>query len=140
MRVSLLYVPALALTVAGAWFWLRPVSIQCGPYPQLDLMALARTLIVYRHDTGSFPTSAEGLDALVNRPAGAPTSWRKLLDEVPRDPWGTAFVYRFPSPEDPERFELLSLGPDHVPSADDLHYRWRGPTPPNQALQPTTRR
>jgi general secretion pathway protein G len=94
-------------------------------------------LIMYRDDTGRFPTSAEGLDALVKRPVGASTSSRKLLDEVPRDPWGTAFVYRFPSAEDPERFELLSLGPDRVPSADDVHYRWRVPIPPNPAPERT---
>jgi general secretion pathway protein G len=98
------------------------------------------TLTMYRDDTGRFPTSAEGLDVLVNRPAGASTSWRKLLDEVPRDPWDSAFIYRFPSPEDPERFELISLGPDRVPSADDVHYRWRVPVPPNPALERTADR
>jgi type II secretion system protein G len=128
MRVSLLCVPALALTVAGAWFWLGPsASTQCGPYPQLDMGALGAMLAIYRCDTGRFPPSAESLDALVNPPVGAPTSWRKLLDEVPRDPWGSAFVYHFPAAENSERFELFSLGPDRVPSADDVRYRWRLP-------------
>ena len=135
MRASLLFVSALTLAIGGGGFWLGPsLSTRCGGNPQLDMGALAPMLIMYRYDTGRFPTSAEGLQALVNRPVGAPMGWRKLLDEVPRDPWGNPFVYRFPTPEDPERFDLLSLGPDGVPSADDVHYRWRVP-----AIPPTLR-
>jgi hypothetical protein len=92
------------------------LPLQCGPYPERDLKAIGLMLAIYCHDIGRFPNSAESLDALVSRPAGASSGWRKLLDEVPRDWWGGAFVYRFPSPEDLERFELLSLGPDGVPS------------------------
>ena len=126
MRVILLIASALALIIAAASFWLLPnLSTRCPVNPQFDMMALAASLAIYRHDTGSFPTTAEGLAALAERPVGAAPGWHKRLDEVPRDPWGSSFVYRFPSPEDPERFELLSLGPDRVPSADDVRYRWR---------------
>jgi general secretion pathway protein G len=128
MRRPLLFALALVLAAAGAVLWIGPrLSTQCGPHPQGDLRALGLMLAIYRHDTGRFPSSAEGLDALVNPPTGAPSSWHKLLDEVPRDSWDSAFVYRFPSPEDPERFELLSLGPDRVPSADDVRYHWWSP-------------
>lgn len=128
MRITLLLASALAVMVAASWLWLaRPLVIQCGPYPQLDMMALNMALSLYRHHTGSFPTTAEGLGILATRPAGAPPGWCKVLDEVPLDPWGSPYVYVFPSPGNPERFDLLSLGPDRVPSADDVRYRWREP-------------
>ncbi len=62
-------------------------------------------------DTGRYPTTSEGLTALVRKP-GAVDGWNgPYLREttVPADPWGHAYLYR--SPADPAPFEITSLGP-----------------------------
>ena len=62
-------------------------------------------------DVGRYPTTPEGLNALRVKPEGA-TKWNGpyLKKEVPRDPWGTAYVYR--SPGRSGGYEILSLGAD----------------------------
>ncbi|MFD0668905.1 type II secretion system major pseudopilin GspG [Ramlibacter sp. MAHUQ-53] len=73
-----------------------------------------RALAAYRLDTGAFPTTEEGLAALVTAPAGAAT-WRGpyLSKAVPPDPWGHPYVYR--SPGTLGEYELFSQGRDGQP-------------------------
>ena len=80
---------------------------------QLD--ALDKALQSYRIDTGRFPTASQGLQALVQQPAGE-TRWRGpyLQGEVPPDSWGTPYVYRVPGAPGRE-YDLLSLGRDRLP-------------------------
>jgi general secretion pathway protein G len=73
----------------------------------------------YRLDVGSFPTTEEGLDALLTKPASA-AKWAGpyLSKAVPADPWGKPYVYRAPGTKGD--YELLSYGKDGQPggSAD----------------------
>ena len=86
---------------------------------QLD--ALDKALQSYRLDTGRFPTTAQGLKALVTQP-GDESRWRGpyLQGEVPADPWGQAYQYRSPGANGRD-FEVMSLGKDRAPggSGDD---------------------
>ena len=68
----------------------------------------------YRLDVGSFPTTEEGLDALLTKPASA-AKWAGpyLSKAVPADPWGKPYVYR--SPGNKGDYELLSYGKDGQP-------------------------
>jgi general secretion pathway protein G len=80
---------------------------------QLEMLATA--LDAYRLDTGRYPTSAQGLDALMVPPAiDAPPTWRGpyLRRAVPRDPWGNPYVYVAPGVANPGGFDLLSYGAD----------------------------
>ena len=64
---------------------------------------------------GRFPTTAEGLAALVTRPPGAPSDcWKPLLKAIPNDPWGNPYVYACPGVHYPNSYDLYSLGPDGV--------------------------
>lgn len=76
--------------------------------------AFTKALDAYRLDVGRYPSSEEGLTALVQRPAAA-TKWNGpyLQRNVPLDPWGNGYVYR--SPGTNRDFELLSLGKDARP-------------------------
>jgi general secretion pathway protein G len=82
---------------------------------QID--ALGKALDQYRIDTGRYPSTQQGLAALVERPADEPR-WQGpyLAKAVPPDPWGRAYVYR--SPGERGDYELLSLGRDGVPGGD----------------------
>lgn len=79
---------------------------------QLD--AFDKALQAYRVDTGRFPSTGQGLRALVTQPADE-TRWRGpyLRDEVPLDPWGTAYQYRNPGSNGKD-YDLLSFGADRV--------------------------
>jgi len=69
------------------------------------------TLDVFRLDVGRYPTSEEGLHALNTRP-GSLEKWDGpyLRKEVPLDPWGHPYLYRFPGQHGD--YDLLSLGAD----------------------------
>jgi general secretion pathway protein G len=78
---------------------------------QVELMGAA--LDMFRLDVGRYPTSQEGLDALRQRPSGL-DRWDGpyLKKEIPRDPWGNAYLYRSPGESAP--YELMSYGADGV--------------------------
>jgi general secretion pathway protein G len=80
---------------------------------QLD--ALDKALQAYRIDTGRFPSTSQGLAALVVQPVGE-ARWRGpyLQGALPVDPWGTPYQYRLPGPAGRD-YELLSYGPDRAP-------------------------
>ena len=84
-------------------------------HPTLARRARGFTLIdLFALENGRYPTTAEGLEALVSRPA-AMESWngpylKKKV--VPKDPWGKAYHYR--SPGDNGGYDLYSFGADGV--------------------------
>lgn len=81
---------------------------------QAQLDALGKALETYRLDVGRFPTSQQGLAALMTAPPGTPR-WGGpyLKKEVPLDPWGNP--YRYKSPGDHGEFDILSYGRDGAP-------------------------
>ncbi len=82
---------------------------------QMELLGVA--LDSYRLDNGNYPVTAQGLEALSNRPSRqpAPMNWRGpyLRKAVPLDPWGRPYLYLAPS-RGGEGYELRSLGRDGV--------------------------
>ncbi len=79
---------------------------------KLQIEALTSSLDLYYLDTGKYPSSSEGLTALVRRP-GNTTTWNGPYikgDTVPLDPWGNAYVYRSPGERAP--YDIVSLGSD----------------------------
>jgi general secretion pathway protein G len=82
---------------------------------KVQIQSLTTALELYKVDTGRYPTTGEGLKALVEAPPGA-SSWGGpylTKKEVPNDPWGKAYVYR--SPGEHGAFDISSLGADNQP-------------------------
>ena len=79
---------------------------------QID--ALEKALDQYRLDTGHYPTTEVGLNALVAKPASEP-KWNGpyLKKAVPLDPWNNAYLYK--QPGEKGDFDLLSYGKDGQP-------------------------
>lgn len=79
-----------------------------------DIAAISSALNLYRLDTGAYPTSEQGLRALVERPTSAPVpaNWADggYLERVPEDPWGRPYL--FLSPGVHGAFDLVSQGAD----------------------------
>ena len=91
---------------------------------QTDIRSIAAALKIYRLDNGDYPTSEQGLSALVTKPTGepVPTNWTAggYLATLPIDPWGHAYVYRNPGADGAE-FDLLSTGKDGKPGGEGLN-------------------
>ncbi len=79
---------------------------------QADLTTLKGALNTFYIDNGQFPSSSDGLAALIHNPGDLP-KWEKTLDtdSVPVDPWGRPYVYRCPSNTPGDDFDLLCTGP-----------------------------
>ncbi|MGQ9591518.1 MAG: type II secretion system major pseudopilin GspG [Planctomycetota bacterium] len=86
-----------------------------------DIANLEVALDAFEIDVGRFPTSEEGLRALVQAP-GSLRNWRGpyIKRGVPNDPWGNPYVYRYPGRHNVDGYDLSSLGPDGRESADDI--------------------
>jgi general secretion pathway protein G len=80
---------------------------------QID--ALEKALDTYRLDTGHYPSTELGLNALTQKPASEPKwSGPYLRKDVPLDPWGKPYVYKMPGEKGGD-FDLLSYGKDGQP-------------------------
>ena len=86
---------------------------------EIQLEKLGGVLDLYRLEVGAYPSTAEGLTALVDRPASAAPSWNgpylKNRDAL-TDPWGRPYEYR--APGDHGEYYLWSLGADGKPGGD----------------------
>ncbi len=79
---------------------------------QMD--AIEKALDQYRLDTGRYPTTEQGLAALIARPSGeAKWAGPYLKKETPPDPWGKPYQYK--SPGEHGEYDLLSYGKDGQP-------------------------
>lgn len=77
-----------------------------------DVQALTTALNLYKLDNYSYPTTEQGLEALLNKPGGQPepANWKKYLDKLPKDPWGRD--YQYISPGSHGDIDVYSLGKD----------------------------
>ena len=80
-----------------------------------DIAAVMQALKLYRLDNGRYPSTEQGLAALVTKPQSqpVPTNWQKYLDKVPKDPWGN--VYHYLNPGVRGEIDVFSLGADAQP-------------------------
>lgn len=88
----------------------------------------AVALEMYRTDLGAYPTTAQGLNALIGKPEGQP-KWkgpylRGRLRKL-KDPWGQALQYRCPGRCNKDAFDLWSMGPDGKDGSGDEVGNWR---------------
>jgi general secretion pathway protein G len=79
-----------------------------------QIQAFSRALDQFRLDVGRYPTTEQGLKALVARPGNEP-KWNGpyLQNVVPLDPWGKAYIYR--APGEKGDYDILSFGKDGAP-------------------------
>ncbi len=89
---------------------------------KVDISALETALKLYKLDSGVYPSTDQGLQALVEKPetGNVPTKWREggylEKNKVPKDPWGNEFVYISPGVHGD--FDIISYGSDGVPGGE----------------------
>jgi general secretion pathway protein G len=87
-----------------------------------DVQGIGTQLKLYESMNGFYPTTEQGIQALVSQPESdpKPTRWYQLYKEMPKDPWQNDYVYRNPGTKNPTGYDLYSAGPDRKPdTADD---------------------
>ena len=88
-----------------------------------DIQGINTQLKLYESMNGFYPTTEQGLQALVVQPDTdpRPTRWYQLYKEVPKDPWQNEYIYVSPGVKNPNGYDLYSAGPDRKPgTADDI--------------------
>lgn len=89
---------------------------------ETQVKMLRGALQTYRLDIGNYPSSSEGLNALMQPPPDVAEYWEGpyLEDELPLDPWRNPYRYEFPA-NTPQGFALYSLGADSEPGGEDFN-------------------
>jgi general secretion pathway protein G len=90
---------------------------------RIQIESLETALKLYKLDNGFYPTTEQGLQALVEQPESAPVpkNWRKggyiEKGKIPKDPWGNDFVYLSPGVHGD--YDIICYGTDGVPGGED---------------------
>ncbi|HUE40692.1 MAG TPA: type II secretion system major pseudopilin GspG [Chthoniobacterales bacterium] len=81
-----------------------------------DIQAIGTQLMQYEAMNGFYPTTEQGIQALVSQPESEPrpTRWYPFFRELPKDPWGSPYIYRCPGIKHPDKYDLYSAGPNRV--------------------------
>ena len=77
-------------------------------------------LDAFEVDCGRYPSSEEGLGALVSPPSGVQGWHGPYVKAIPADPWGTPYVYRYPGTHNAASYDVFSMGPDQHEGNDDI--------------------
>jgi len=88
---------------------------------RVNISGLKQALEMYKIDNNRYPTTEQGLKALVTKPTTDPTpvKWKQYMPEIPLDGWQKEFTYICPGTKSP--FEIRSAGPDgQLDTADDV--------------------
>lgn len=111
--VVIVVIAILATFVAPSLF--RNVGDARVAAARTQIESFGTALDAYKLDNGVYPSTAQGLMALRQRPTlDPPANWRSpyLRKDVPTDPWGNAYVYLSPGAVNPTNYDLLSYGAD----------------------------
>ena len=84
---------------------------------------LSLALKLYEIDNGRYPTTEQGLQALLEKPTAPPSpkNWKgPYLEQEPLDPWKHTYVYAYPGTHPPRDYDLYSIGPDGKQGEDDI--------------------
>jgi len=90
-----------------------------------DIANLDTAFDAFEIDTGRYPSSEEGMKALMEQPSSA-KDWKGpyLKRLVLNDPWGNPYVYRCPGQHNPSSYDLYSFGPDGQEGGSDDIDNW----------------
>lgn len=88
-----------------------------------DMKTIETALAAYEMEVGDYPSTDQGLKALVERPSEvSEEDWSQHLKDIPLDPWKNEYIYK--KPGDHGDFDLISLGPDQKINTDDDINNW----------------
>jgi general secretion pathway protein G len=96
-----------------------------GAATKIMLSNFDKSLRAYKVAFGRYPTTADGLRALVEKPANDAARWKgPYMKSIPLDPWGHEFQYACPGTHNVRSYDLYSFGPDGQPGSGDDIVNW----------------
>jgi general secretion pathway protein G len=115
--VAVLVVGAVIFDIPARWF---EEGAKLAPIKG-DFHSISSALRTYKINAGHYPSTEQGLQALVERPTipPIPDDWVKLDTNVPTDPWKNEYRYRRLPDSSPRPFELRCVGPDGIEGSKD---------------------
>jgi general secretion pathway protein G len=86
-----------------------------------DILAIQNALDLYKLDNGVYPTTDQGLAALVTKPTSnpEPRDWKIYLKRIPKDPWGRDYLYL--SPGEHGEIDIFTLGAEGQPGGTGIN-------------------
>ena len=90
---------------------------------------ISMALDMYETDNGFYPTTSQGIKALIEKPSAPPVpmNWNGpylKTNTVPKDRWGSDYIYESPGAKNPQWYDLSSVGPDAKKDTDDDISNW----------------
>lgn len=87
--------------------------------------SFATPIMLFKLDVGRYPTTEEGLNALMVSPDAISNRWKgPYVRSISLDPWGNAYQYRFPALKSKDGYDIWSNGPDGQPDTEDDIGNW----------------
>ena len=127
--IAVFFLIALLYALVGSSVWNRLDQGRVKA-TQAQMAIFRNCLDDYRLDFGVYPSTEEGLRALWQAPVGTENRWHGpyINGAIPKDPWGTPYVYRNPGEKSHDRYDLYSLGADRKEGGSGINadlYLWR---------------
>ncbi|MEY2530759.1 MAG: ral secretion pathway protein [Verrucomicrobiota bacterium] len=99
----------------------NPTGFAKDTVVRADIQSIGTQLMQYEAMNGFYPTTEQGLQALVTQPESEPrpNRWFPFFKELPKDPWGSLYIYRCPGIKHPDKYDLYSAGPDRQADTPD---------------------
>lgn len=82
-----------------------------------EISQLSGQIAMYKLDNFTYPTTAEGIQALVTNPGGK-SGWTQYRTSKPKDPWQNEYQYLYPGQKNPNSYDLWSYGADGAPGGE----------------------
>lgn len=92
-----------------------------------QIASFETALSAFEIDLSRYPTATEGLRVLVVKPTSDADGWLQPYlsrEEIPKDPWGNEYEYRYPGQYNEYGYDLYSVGPDHKMGGNDDITNW----------------
>ncbi len=112
----------IAMILGGAIFAMKGIGDNAKlSQADADFRSIDTALMSYKLSAGNFPTSQQGLKALVDKPTSTPVPrrWARIMKNVPLDPWKNEYGYRFPGRKDASEPEIICKGKDGIENTPD---------------------
>ena len=123
----MLVVMIIALLAGAAIHFMKDdLTIAGETVARSDIKSIDTQLMIYQTSAGFLPTNQQGLAALVVKPTSdpIPRNWKRLMKDIPVDPWGNQYVFETPARRSKEDYDLYSKGKDREANTEDDIGNW----------------
>lgn len=127
--IELVLVLTIIAILAGSGIYLLSGNVDTAKETRVqgDINAIATQLQLYEARNSRMPTTEQGIEALVTKPTKEPLPerWTALLEELPKDPWGQPYKYRYPAQKSKKPYDLYTAGKDGIEGNEDDIGNWK---------------